>query len=120
MNEQTEKLLRRGVAALDWTEARLLELENGGRVSPVLVRMHRDCASLRVRLAEELIEFEELSELDDPQVEWHPKWPGILSGQDLAFLQTLQDYLAQDSKGGGGHFRALAELERFISEVDWV
>ena len=114
MDEKTKNLLRRGIAGLAWADSRLSEVERTQGPSPDLLRMQRDCASLLSRLAPEL------QQAHDPDVVWHPKWPVILSGQDLTFLDSLFRFLARDSKGGGGHLQSLIELERFISQVEWV
>jgi hypothetical protein len=114
MDEQTKNLLRRGIAGLSWAASRLTEVERTQGPSPDLLGMQRDCMSLLERLAPELENGR------DPDVVWHPKWPIILSGQDLTFLASLFRFLGQDSKGGGGHLRSLLELERFISQVEWV
>ena len=114
MNQQTKSLLSRGVSALAWVESRLLEVEGSQGSSPDLLRMQRDCKSLLGRLAGEL------QAVEDPEVQWHPGWLGLISGQDLAFLQSRRGYLARDSKGGGGYLRAILELEGFISQFEWV
>jgi len=113
MDKKTNRLLLRGIDGLVWVQSRLSEVERRQGASPDILRMQRDCTSLRRRLAGEL------QRAEDPEGNWQAMWPLLLSGQDLAFLRSLSDFLAHDAKGGGGHLWALLELERFISQVEW-
>jgi hypothetical protein len=119
MKEKTKRIVRRGIAALAWVETRLGEVERDLGSSPDLLRLKVDCSSLVGRLAWGLEDAEDTS-AGASSVDWEGTWPIRLSGQDLVFLQSLREYLVRDSKGGGGHLRALMELERFISKVEWV